>query len=61
MQIELVRTTWAVESSDLPPEFKPYRILYWFGSSRIPVVGQLIYLPSPKMAKEIEESVNAVV
>ena len=58
MQIEL-RREFISNPSNLPDEFKPYRILYWFASSRIPVEGQVIYLPDPTMAKRIEGAIDA--
>ena len=56
MQIELERI-FLKTPSNLPEEFKSYRILYWFEGSRFPVEGQVIYLPDPSMAKRIEGSI----
>ena len=58
MQIEL-RREYLTTPTNLPDEFKPYRILYWFASSRVPVEGQVIYLPDPKIARSIEGAIDA--
>ena len=60
MQIGLTREHTATPP-ELPPEFKPYRILYWFEGARIPILGERIYLPDPTMAKRIEGAIDAVV
>ncbi len=60
MQIELVKAIFT-SNKNLPPELKPYQILYWFESSRVPVEGEIIYLANPDQAQRMEDAYNASV
>ena len=57
MQIELLRVNEPLDP-ELPFEYKPYRVMYWFMGKRVPVEGGIIYLPDPVQAKRIEDAAN---
>jgi hypothetical protein len=60
MNIELQRE-FLETPANLPPEYRAYRILYWFEGTKFPVIGQVIYLPDPTIARRIEGAVYASV